>query len=168
MHTTFENELNKIFGNDDLLKNTKYIGRVCFGELDGDMRLRAEFITLGVSSHYEALKLSAINRKDGVVDSVVVRFSELWGKKQTQNPNFPDGIYPHLWLSDNKLGWYVYQPSKSDFDLLKNSVKNYMSIYITNDIAIEKPSIRKQLADNKAKTDKAPKQAKSKNTELEV
>ena len=31
-----------------------------------------------------------------------------------------------------------------------------------------KPSIRKQLADNKAKTDKAPKQAKSKNTELEV
>lgn len=168
MHTTFENELNKIFGNDDLLKNTKYIGRVCFGELDGDMRLRAEFITLGVSSHYEALKLSAINRKDGVVDSIIVRFSELWGKKQTQNPNFPNGLYPHLWHSDNKLEWYVYQPSASDFDMLKSTVKDYMSLYITNDIEIEKPSIRKQIADNKTKAAGTPKQAKTKNTELEV
>jgi len=168
MHTTFENELKKVFGNDDLLKNTKYIGRVCFGELGGDMRLRAEFVTLGISSHYEALKLSAINRKDGVVDSIIVRFSELWGKKLTQNPNFPNGLYPHLWHSDNKLEWYVYQPSASDFDLLKSTVKDYMSLYITNDIEIEKPSIRKQLADNKTKAAGTPKQAKSKTTELEV
>ena len=35
--TTFEKELKKIFGDDLILNNTKYVGRNCYGELDENM-----------------------------------------------------------------------------------------------------------------------------------
>lgn len=166
--TTFEKELKKIFGNDLILNNTKYIGRNCYGELDENIRMKARFITMGISTHYEALRLELINRTEGEIDATVIRFNELWGKKAVPgNPNFRDGISPHLWLSDDKLAWYVYQPTTKDFDILRECVKEYASIF--KDFSIEKEkkqSIKKQLSDKNEQTPK--KSIKNKQNDLEV
>ena len=46
----FESELKKIIGNSAILKDQKYVGRMCYGTIGGDLRARVEFVTLGVSA----------------------------------------------------------------------------------------------------------------------
>lgn len=90
-------------GNSDILKEQKYVGRMCYGTLGGDLRARIEFVTLGVSDHYAGLKASIINRREGVVDSVLLRFTDIWGKPKVSNPNFKDGVNPHIWTDNGKV-----------------------------------------------------------------
>ena len=166
--TTFEKELKKIFGNDLILNKTKYVGRNCYGELDGNIRMKARFITMGISNHFEALKLELINRTEGEIDATVIRLNEIWGKKFVPgNTNSRDGVSPYLWLNDDKLAWYLYQPTTKDFDILRESVKEYASVF--KDFSVEKEkkqSIKKQLSNKKETQPK--KTAKSKQNDLEV
>ena len=82
----FESELKKIMGDSAILKDQKYVGRMCYGTIGGDLRARVEFVTLGVSDHYAGIKASVINRKEGVVDSILLQFSDIWGKQKVSNP----------------------------------------------------------------------------------
>ena len=74
----FESELKKIMGDSAILKDQKYVGRMCYGTIGGDLRARVEFVTLGVSDHYAGIKASVINRKEGVVDSILLQFSDIF------------------------------------------------------------------------------------------
>ncbi|MDO5576691.1 MAG: hypothetical protein Q4F84_06385, partial [Fibrobacter sp.] len=76
-------ELNKIFGNDAVFDNTRFVGRACYGSLGDDLKASAQFVSLNIQSQYDALKINIINRTEGVVDSVTIRFKELWGNKFT-------------------------------------------------------------------------------------
>ncbi len=129
MKTTFEKELRRIFDQDSLMDHVSYVGRSCYGRLDGELRVRAQFQSMGISNHYDALKISLLNRREGVVDSVILRLNEVWGLKQTSNPNFREGIYPYLWEDGGDLVWYVYQPSASDFQKLRNVVNDYLEVF---------------------------------------
>lgn len=80
----FESELKKIMGDSAILKDQKYVGRMCYGTIGGDLRARVEFVTLGVSDHYAGIKASVINRKEGVVDSILLQFSDIWGKQKVR------------------------------------------------------------------------------------
>ncbi len=64
------------------------------GQSAKDIRARIEFVTTGTADQYEGIKTSIINRKEGVVDSMLLRFSDIWGKRKVANPNFKDGIIP--------------------------------------------------------------------------
>ena len=44
----FESELKKIMGDSAILKDQKYVGRMCYGTIGGDLRTRLECVTLGV------------------------------------------------------------------------------------------------------------------------
>lgn len=98
----FESELKKIMGDSAILKDQKYVGRMCYGTIGGDLRARVEFVTLGVSDHYAGIKASVINRKEGVVDSILLQFSDIWGKQKVSNPNFKEGVNPHIWTDSGK------------------------------------------------------------------
>lgn len=54
VETTFQKELEKIFGNDAVLDNTRYVGRACIGSLASDIRAKVEFVTRMVADEYEA------------------------------------------------------------------------------------------------------------------
>ena len=100
----FESELKKIMRNSAILKDQKYVGRMCYGTIGGDLRARVEFVTLGVSDHYAGIKASVINRKEGVVDSILLQFSDIWGKQKVSNPNFKEGVNPHIWTDSGYIG----------------------------------------------------------------
>lgn len=67
--TTFEKELRKLFDHDAIFSDTRFVGRTCYGKISDSLRIRAEFVTLGHANHYEALKVSLINRNEGVTQS---------------------------------------------------------------------------------------------------
>ena len=123
----FESELKKIMRNSAILKDQKYVGRMCYGTIGGDLRARVEFVTLGVSDHYAGIKASVINRKEGVVDSMLLRFTDIWGKPKT--PTFREGIAPHIWSCDGKYEWYGFHPGTADYQKVTESMENYLSIF---------------------------------------
>lgn len=125
----FEQELKNIMAGSAILKDQKYVGRLCFGTVDESIRARIEFVTTGTSSHYDGIKASIINRKEGVVDSMLLRFSDIWGKKKVSNPNFRDGIVPHIWTDNGKSDWYVFKPSKEDYKQLSAGIERYLSVF---------------------------------------
>lgn len=125
----FESELKKIMENSVILKDQKYVGRICYGTVSEDLRARVEFVTLGVSDYYAGLKTSIINRKEGVVDSILLRFTDIWRKQNVSNPNFKEGINPHIWTNNGKSEWYVFHPSATDYQKVADTVENYLSIF---------------------------------------
>jgi len=63
------------------------------------------------------------------VDNLVLRFSDLLGKKMVSNPNFRDGVMPHIWDDHGKVDWYVYHPTSQDYQKLSNAVNDYLDIF---------------------------------------
>ena len=125
----FESELKKIMGDSAILKDQKYVGRMCYGTIGGDLRARVEFVTLGVSDHYAGIKASVINRKEGVVDSILLQFSDIWGKQKVSNPNFKEGVNPHIWTDSGKSDWYVFRPGAAEYQKVADNLENYMSVF---------------------------------------
>jgi len=140
----FEQELRKMFENDKVFYNTKFVGRICIGRINKDLIGRIEFVTLGTAEHYEGLKVSILNNNQGLVDSVTVRFSELFGKKKVNNPNFNEGVVPHIWAESRNTDWYVYHLMAKDYKDLFNEVNNYVEVFRNVQIA-EKEDINLQI-----------------------
>jgi hypothetical protein len=88
-----------------------------------------EFVTQGTADHYEAIKATIINKNDGPVDSLTLRFSDLLGKKMVSNPNFRNGITPYIWKDGDRIGWYVYQPTKADYGQISEALNDYIGVF---------------------------------------
>jgi hypothetical protein len=123
----FEQELRKIVS--PYYSDATYVGRACYVRLNDMNRAKINFTTLGIADHYEALRMMILNRNDGKVDTLLVRFEDLFGKKQVNNPYFPDGVYPHILDNYGKADWYVYHPDLSDYESLGEAVSTYLSVY---------------------------------------
>lgn len=127
--TFFEQELHRIFGRDMGLSDIRIVGDACYGRLSGDIRMKANFVTGRVADQYEALKITMINRREGPIDSMVLHFSDLWGRKKVTNPNFREGIFPHIWRDGRETGWYVYKPTEADYGKLSGAVSDYLDVF---------------------------------------
>ena len=126
--TFFEKELRKIV--EPNYPEATYVGRACYVRLDEMNRAKIQFVTTGISSQYSALRLTILNRQEGEVDNLLLRFSDLLGKKMTSNPNFRDGIMPHIWDDHGKACWYVYQPTQKDYEALIAEVSEYLEVFM--------------------------------------
>lgn len=127
--TFFEQELQKIFGKGMGLSDIRIVGNACYGRLSGDIRMKAYFDTGRVADRYEMLKVTMLNRREGVIDSITLRFSDLWGRKKVNNPNFREGICPYIWKDGGKPEWYVYKPDADDYGQLSRAAGNYLDVF---------------------------------------
>lgn len=125
----FEQELRKILAQSKEAVRISYVGRAAYIQLDPELRVKLEFVSLHIANQYSALKLTILNWTDGKVDVNVLRFEDLLGKKKVSNPNFPDGISPHIWDNYGKAAWYVYQPTQADYKTLAAAVDEYLQIF---------------------------------------
>lgn len=127
--TFFEQELRKLFDHDAVFADARFAGNVCYGRLNEDVRIKAWFVTCGCADNYEALKVMLINRREGEIDSSLLCFRDLWGMKKVNNPNFRDGVSPHMWVYNGKAEWYAYTPGADDRQQLKEAVQTYLSVF---------------------------------------
>ena len=123
----FQQELRKIVSPS--YPDAAYVGRACYVRLSEMNRAKIQFISTHIASQYDALRLTILNRGEGTVDNLVLRFSDLLGKKHTSNPNFRDGVVPHLWDDGGHIYWDVYQPSNRDYEELSDVVGSYLEVF---------------------------------------
>ena len=130
MSNFFERELGRVFGDGQVIRDPTYSGRACLGTLGKDLRVRAQFITSGYADHYDALKITVLNRTDGPVDTLVLKLKDLLGMKPVPgNPYFPNGVAPHIWLDQGKPEWYAFQPTAADYDTIRQAAKQYLDVF---------------------------------------
>ena len=125
--TFFEQELRKIVGAE--YPDATFVGRACYVRLSDMNRAKIQFISTGIASHYDALRLTVLNRQEGEVDNLLLRFSDLLGKKMVNNPNSRDGVIPHIWDDYGKADWYVYHPNSRDYQKLTDAVTDYLEVF---------------------------------------
>ena len=123
----FEAELKKILGGSTILKDQKYLGRNCYGIIGEDLRARVEIVTQRTRDQYEAVKVSVIKRTEGVIDSIVIPFTDVWGYPKT--PNFMEGKAPYIWSYDQSSSWYAFKPQSADYRKLAQSIEKYLSVF---------------------------------------
>jgi hypothetical protein len=134
----FEQELRRLAKACDGIINPTFVGRACYGDLGGDNRVKLLFVTKGCAGHYEALKAMVLNRLDGEVDTLVFRFKDIWGHKAVGNPNFREGVIPHILTNGGESAWYVYRPTDADFKLLAENVSAYLAVFKGRSLIPEK------------------------------
>ena len=111
--TFFENELRKILIPQ--YPETTFVGRAAYVRLSDANRAKIQFVSTNIASHYDALRLTILNREEGDVDNLLLRFSDLLDKKMVSNPNIRDGVDPHAWTYNRKTEWYAYHPNSHDY-----------------------------------------------------
>lgn len=127
--TFFEQELRKLFDHDTVFADVKFVGNTCYGRLTDNIRVKINFQTGRIADHYDRLNVTLLNRSEGPIDSMVICFHDLWGRKQTSNPNFREGVSPYIWRDGNRTDWYVYHPNKNDYRQLTEAVGTYLSVF---------------------------------------
>lgn len=128
--TVYEQELRKLFEHSALIDHPQFSGRVCVGELGKNLRVRAELFSAHITAEYDAIRLTILNRTEGVVDRTLVRFEDVWGKRIVpSNPNFRSGVMPHLRSDYGEVDWYVYHPDAADYDILRQAIGQYLSAF---------------------------------------
>lgn len=127
--TFYEQELQKLFGQNTVLSDVRFVGNACYGRLNDDVRVKIRFYSGGISNQYDRLKVTLLNRMEGEIDSLMLRFKDVWGIRRTDNPNFRDGVSPHIWDDYGKASWYVYKPTKADYRQLSEAVSSYLGAF---------------------------------------
>lgn len=125
--TFFEQELRKIVG--DVYPDATFVGRACYVRLSDMNRAKIQFTTCGTADHYEALQMTILNRSDGQVDTLRLRFGDVLGTKHVNNPNFRNGVSPHAWTYNGKTEWYAYHPNSRDYQMLTDAVSDYLDVF---------------------------------------
>ena len=77
--TKFEQELRKLFDHDKLFSDVRFVGNTCYGRLTDQIRVKVSFQTGIVADRYDRLKITLLNRNEGPIDSLVLRFYDFWG-----------------------------------------------------------------------------------------
>lgn len=122
-----QKELKKILGITRFSQDAAYTGSCGYVRVDKDIRMRLEFSKSSTST-YDGILMTMLNRKEGTIDTNVLKFKEIWGNKAVSNPNFKEGIIPHIWDNREKE-WYVYKPNQKDYQILADEISQYIELF---------------------------------------
>ena len=107
MTNFYERQLQRMFGDSEVLSaDTVFAGKAMVSKISDDLRAKIEFVTARVSGQYEGLKLSIINKNEGLIDSQTFMFHEIIGLKGAARDR-----KPHIWEDNCKAAWFLYDPT---------------------------------------------------------
>lgn len=122
----FEQELRKIVGSQ--YPDAAFVGRACYVHLNEMNRAKIQFTTCGTADRYQALQMTILNRNDGQVDTLRLRFADLLGKGQVSNPYIQQSG-PYAWTYNGKTEWYAYHRNDRDYRQLTDAVSGYLDVF---------------------------------------
>ena len=113
----------------DLLKGTDFnvINSVGMIKLPNNRVAKLEIRTSGTSGRYDQLKLSVINKEDGVVDTCFFKFSEhLEADKKVSHQNATYKSENLKVVEHCGWEWYIDRPTKESIAKLKIAINDYL------------------------------------------
>ena len=126
-------ELKKVLGMTRYSEDGTYIGSCSYVRVNEEVRMRLEFSRSSTTT-YDGIVMTMLNRKEGTIDTNAMKFRDIWGRKAVSNPNFKEGIIPHIWENEEKE-WYVYKPNQKDYQILADEISQYVGLFQEAEIA---------------------------------
>ena len=120
-------ELKKVLGVTRYSEDATYIGSCGYVRVNEEVRMRLEFYRSSTTT-YDGIVMTMFNRKEGMIDTNALKFRDIWGRKAVSNPNFKEGIIPHIWENKEKE-WYVYKPNQKDYQILADEISQYVGLF---------------------------------------
>ena len=121
----FENQLKTIFIATDLLTPaTVFAGKAMIIPLNEKLIAKVEFITTRTAGVYEGLKITIINKNDGIIDSQTILFYEvigLIGPKKDRKL--------HIWEDSSGVNWFAYNPTPLELSPIGLCAEKYISLF---------------------------------------
>jgi hypothetical protein len=127
----FEKELRKLFENDPVMYDIRFVGRTCIGRLTDTTNVKLKFVTMGAHEKYDGIEATVLNRLEGEIDSNIFQFKDILGAILVNNRNFSNGVKPYIWDGALKGGyeWYAYEPTPADYEKITEAIDEYMEIF---------------------------------------
>lgn len=123
-----EQEMRKIIENSRYCDKATFLGALCYVKTEDYIRMRLEFAGDG-GFHYDGIKMTMINYREGEVDSYTVKFSDILGLKGHDDPLCRGGLSPHIWNDGGELEWYLYHPEQSEYMKIAEVVDRYADLF---------------------------------------
>lgn len=101
----YEQEMQKMFGENQCLQKTEFVGKTMLAMLDDRKLLKVEFINTAAANHYNAVRVSIIDKENGVMDKQIMKFSEIIGTYKLRSSS--ESIQPFMWDDGERSEWYV-------------------------------------------------------------
>ena len=120
-------ELKKILSMTEYCEEAVYVGNCGYVRVNEDVRMRLEFSKSSTGT-YDGIVMTMFNRKEGMIDTNALKFRDIWGRKAVSNPNFKEGIIPHIWENKEKE-WYVYKPNQKEYQMLADETNQYIRLF---------------------------------------
>ena len=117
----FERLQRGILDSTNSFWNARYIGRACYAPVTEDLRIKAELYSTHVAARYDALKLTAISNKNGIIDSLTLHFSDFF-PEENRLKAFDTKKY--IWTDSGKTEWYV-KPDPQELFALAEAADEY-------------------------------------------
>ena len=99
-------ELKKVLGMTRYSEDATYIGSCGYVRVNEEVRMRLEFSRSSTTT-YDGIVMTMFNRKEGTIDTNALKFRDIWGRKAVSNPNFKEGIIPHIWKTRGRNGMSI-------------------------------------------------------------
>ena len=126
----FEQEMQKLFGDGDVIRQPVFIGRYCFGRLDANLLVKLEFVCSKYKGNYYALQIRVTNRSGGLIDKIELFLADLLeARKLPYNFNFPGGESPYIWVDSLRAEWYAVKPTEAEYAAIRKAVQDYLNIF---------------------------------------
>lgn len=120
----FEQELRKLFESD--YPNATFVGRKCYIPLGTRTRASIFFAAGEIADHYDRLHIDVIDREQGRIDWLILRFANLLGMKRLSGGRT---LEPHIWIYKNDVMWYTGQPTQQEYQVLRQAASDYIQLY---------------------------------------
>lgn len=133
--TFFEQELRRIVKGCDAIHGVRFVGRECIARLTDDVTVKLSFRSMKIAEHYDALQIKVMNRRDGEIDTQLIRFADVWGKVTMRGRDEP--ISPYAWTYQDETHWYGFRPNEMQYDLLSQSVGTYLECFTEPEQTVE-------------------------------
>ena len=117
----FECLLHGVLDGTNNFWDARYIGRACYAPITEDLRIKAEFQSTLVAAQYNALKLTAISNKNGVIDTLTLHFSDYFSEA---NKLKAFDTRKYIWTDCGKTEWYV-KPKPQELEALAQAADDY-------------------------------------------
>lgn len=128
--TFFEQELRKLFGAGDVIRQPVFVGRCCTGYIGRKLCARIEFVCSKYAGNYDALQIRVINPDKGLVDQITLLFADLLAVENIHYDfGFPGGEPPYIWVDRLRAEWYAVKPSDADYAAIRKAVQDYLSLF---------------------------------------
>ena len=121
----FESELRKIAANCENIHDPKFVGRACIGRLTDEVTVKMSMVYLSSNENYDGLEIVLINRHEGCIDKLCIRFGDIWGTFLFSGSK----IVPHTWTNNGVTKWYCLSPTSEQIQQLSNAVDAYLESF---------------------------------------